>query len=163
MGQDSTTAGQPIDNAIEALNLAPVAKAAAYDLKRQHPGVVFTSGRRDKTAQARAMASNVIKNRQWIVQTYSPSEICSACQKWVDEHPAALTQGDIQVGLLAVFDTFGDDQMGRLSKHLSGNAFVVQPVSQNAEAIMKTIRGLKGLDKFLEKEGGLVRWHAQFK
>ena len=33
---------------------------------------------------------------------------------------------------------------------------------KDAEAIKKTIRGLDGLDKFLDKEGGLVRWHAQF-
>ncbi len=33
---------------------------------------------------------------------------------------------------------------------------------EDAEAIKKTIRGLSGLDKFLDTEGGLVRWHAQF-
>jgi len=49
-----------------------------------------------------------------------------------------------------------------LSKHLSGEAFDVQPVDKDAEAIKKTIRGLTGLDKFFDTEGGLVRWHAQF-
>ena len=73
--------------AIESLALTPAAKAAAYELKRLHPGVVFTSGRRDKAAQAHAMASNVIRNRKWIVQTYKESEVQAACQKWVDEHP----------------------------------------------------------------------------
>lgn len=31
-----------------------------------------------------------------------------------------------------------------------------------ADQIKKAIRGLPGLGLFLEKEGGLVRWHAQF-
>jgi hypothetical protein len=55
-----------------------------------------------------------------------------------------------------------DGDVGKVSKHLSGDAFDVQPVDINAEAIKATIRGLAGLDKFLDKEGGLVRWHAQF-
>ena len=58
------------DPAIEALQLAPVARAAAYALKRAHPSVIFTSGRRGKQDQARAMASNVVQNRGWIRQTY---------------------------------------------------------------------------------------------
>jgi hypothetical protein len=55
---------QSLDSAIEKLDLAPAARAAAYELKRLHPEVVFTSGRRDKVGQARAMASNVVRNRQ---------------------------------------------------------------------------------------------------
>ena len=152
----------PIDPAIEALDLAPVAKAAAYALKRLHPDVVFTSGRRDKVAQARAMASNVVRNRQWIVQTYLPSPVCAACQQWVDRHPEAVTQEAIQQGLISAFDSVGETELGRISKHLSGEAFDVQPVAVNAEAIKASIRALEGLTKFLEREGGLERWHAQF-
>jgi hypothetical protein len=152
----------PLDPAIEALDLAPVARAAAYALKRLHPGVVFTSGRRDKLAQARAMAANVVRNRQWIVQTYLPSPVCAACQKWVDEHPQAVTQEAIQQGLIGVFDSIGEAELGRISKHLSGEAFDVQPVAANAEAIKASIRALEGLTKFLDREGGLERWHAQF-
>jgi hypothetical protein len=163
MAEPTSGGGQVIDTAIEALNLAPVAKAAAYALKRLHPGLVFTSGRRDKTGQARAMASNVVKNRQWIVQTYRDSEARAACQKWVDDHPAAATQAQIQEGLLSVFNGLTDDQLGRLSNHLSGNAFDVQPVDREAEAIKASIRGLDGLHLFLDKEGGLERWHAEFR
>ena len=63
---------------------------------------------------------------------------------------------------MSVFNTFTDAELGKFSKHLSGDAFDVQPVSKNAEAIKKTIRGFPGLTKFLDTEGGLVRWHAQF-
>jgi hypothetical protein len=38
----------------------------------------------------------------------------------------------------------------------------VQPVEKDADEIKKSIKGLKGLTRFLDMEGGLVRWHAQF-
>ena len=150
------------DPAIEALSLRGAARAAAYALKKAHPAVKFTSGRRNKADQARAMASNVIHNRNWIEDTYAASTVSKACQKWVDGHPDAKTQAEIAAGLLSVLDAATDAHLARLSKHLSGDAFDVQPVETDADAIKKTMRGLKGLDIFLEKEGGLVRWHAQF-
>ena len=159
----STGQVPPIDPDIERLDLAPVAKAAAYALKRRHPAVVFTSGRRDTVAQARAMASNVMKRRRWIVETYRDSPARAACQKWVDEHPAATTQAQIQEGLLTVFASLPPDQLGGLSKHLAGMAFDVQPIHEHAAEITATIRNLDGLELFLDREGGLERWHAEFK
>ena len=153
----------PIDPEIEKLDLASAAKAGAYELKRLHPGVVFTSGRRDTVAQARAMASNVAKKRKWIVETYKESAARAACQTWVDEHPEATTPAQIQEGLVSVFNSLTADQLGGLSKHLSGNAFDVQPVDKDAAAIKASIRGLQGLGLFLDREGGLERWHAEFR
>jgi hypothetical protein len=60
-----------IDPAIEALDLSDTARNAAYELKKKHPLVTFTSGRRDKQEQANAMAGNVVLNRKWIKETYS--------------------------------------------------------------------------------------------
>jgi hypothetical protein len=108
------------------------------------------------------MAANVVRNRQWIGQTYLPSPVSAACQKWVDEHPEAATQDAVQQGLIGVFDSLPAAELGRISKHLSGEAFDVQPVAVNAEAIKASIRALTGLTKFLDREGGLERWHAQF-
>jgi hypothetical protein len=153
---------EEMDAEIEALELSETARQAAYILKRRHPSVRFTSGRRDKNAQASAMASNVVSNRQWIRETYLPSEVRDLCQKWVDEHPEQRTKEAITLGLKRVFDSVSDSQLARISKHLSGAAFDVQPVEAGAAEIKDTIRGLPGLDKFLEREGGLVRWHAQF-
>jgi hypothetical protein len=150
------------DPDIEALDLAATAKAAAYALKKAHPSVVFTSGRRSMEDQARAMASNVVKNRKWIEQTYAVSDLRKRCQDWVNENPDKKSQAEIAAGLLAQFNAVGDAVLGTFSKHLSGEAFDVQPVSKDADAIKATIRGLSGLGKFLDKEGGLVRWHAQF-
>jgi len=151
-----------MDPAIEKLNLRGNAKEGAYALKKAHPAVQFTSGRRGREDQARAMASNVVDNRKWIEQTYRVTTISQACQKWVDDNPNKKSQDEIAAGLLSVFNAHTDDEVGKISKHLSGDAFDVQPVDKDAEAIKTTIRALKGLDKFLEKEGGLVRWHAQF-
>jgi hypothetical protein len=150
------------DSAIEALDLSDTAKKGAYELKRQYPAVVFTSGRRDKAAQASAMASNVVLNRNWIKETYASDDASIACQKWVDDNKDKTTKGDIADGLKGVMDGLTDAQLGQLSKHLSGDAFDVQPVDKDADGIKKAIRGLPGLGKFLEKEGGLIRWHAQF-
>ncbi len=161
-GATAAAATAPLDPAIEALNLRGAARAAAYALKKAHPSVKFTSGRRNKADQARAMASNVVHNRKWIEQTYKAGIVSKACQKWVDDNPGKKTKAEIAEGLLSVMDAAADADLARLSKHLSGDAFDVQPVEVDAAAIKKTIRGLTGLDKFLEKEGGLVRWHAQF-
>ncbi|WP_374568604.1 hypothetical protein [Ideonella sp.] len=161
--QASGAADAPaLDTEIEALDLSATARAAAYALKKAHPAVSFTSGRRDKSDQARAMASNVVKNRKWIEETYAKSDLRKQCQDWVDANPDKKTQAEIAEGLLSVFNNATDADLGKFSKHLSGDAFDVQPVDKDADAIKKTIRGLAGLDKFLDTEGGLVRWHAQF-
>jgi hypothetical protein len=158
----STKPAPTQDPEIEALDLGTAAKKAAYALKEKHSAVVFTSGRRDKADQARAMASNVVLNRKWIEQTYASSKVSKACQKWVDDNPGKKTQDEIAEGLRGVLDTMTDAELGLLSKHLAGAAFDVQPVAEDAEKIKTTIRALVGLKKFLDKEGGLVRWHAEF-
>lgn len=155
--------GTATDAEIEALNLADSVKKAAYALKKKHPAVTFTSGRRTKHEQAYAMAGNVVENRKWIEETYVASKVRDACQKWVNDHADKKTKDEIGAGLAEVLDGFTDAEAAVLSKHLSGMAFDVQPVTADADAIKKSIKGLEGLDKFLEKEGGLVRWHAQFK
>jgi len=151
-----------MDEKIEALKLRGWAKRGAYTLKGKHPQIEFTSGRRDRGAQARAMASNVVKNRKWIEGTYTDTPARDRCQGWIDAHPEAVTQTDIQIGLLAVVNVLTDNELATLSRHISGDAFDVQPVVENADAIKADIRELEGLNKFLEKESGLMRWHAQF-
>jgi len=151
-----------MDPDIEALDLAPTAKKAAYELKRAHPSVIFTSGRRNKRDQARAMSENVILNRRWIEQTYAKTIASDNCQKWVNENPDKTTQHEIEEGLANVIDALPEAELARLSKHLSGDAFDVQPVTEDAEKIKATIRSLHGLKVFLDMEGGLIRWHAQF-
>jgi len=144
---------------IEELNLEPVAKKAAAILQSKHPEIEFTSGRRSIFQQAHAMAGNVVFNRKWIGQTYLAG---AKLQQWVDQHPEAKTIDQITAGLEQVMKRMPDSELVKLSRHLTGRAFDVRPVTANAAAIKADILKLPGLHKFLDKEGGLVRWHAQF-
>jgi hypothetical protein len=146
------------DPAIDKLRLSAVAQNAAYTLKRLHPHVVFTSGRRSRSDQARAMATNVMHNRQWIAQTYLSTVPSRACQNWVDHHPTANLEYTAD-GLLSVLETFTDNQLISLSRHLSGEAFDVRPVED--KRILGSMRTLPGTGKVLDHEGGLIRWHWQ--
>jgi hypothetical protein len=146
---------------LSSLNLSSTAKKAAESLLKKYPDTVFTGGRRDLADQARAMASNVVSKRDWIKKTYMANDASKACQKLVDDHPETKTQKDIAAGLLETLKGL-DNKAGQISKHLTGDAFDVQPVTKDAAAIKKTIQTLPGAKNFLEKEGGLVRWHVQF-
>jgi len=146
------------DPLIDKLQLSPVAQNAAYTLKRLHPAVVFTSGRRTRADQARVMASNVMQNRFWIARTYMDSAAARACQRWVDHHPTANLER-MQEGLTIVLVTFTDEQLVKLSRHLNGDAFDVQPVPDRS--ILVSMRALPGTGKVLDHEGGLTRWHWQ--
>jgi len=113
------------------------------------------------------MASNVAsgsEGRKWIVNTYKKTKASAACQKWVDDNPEVTTKNEIAAGLEGVLKGLTDAEAGQISKHLSGEAFDVKPVRKHSILIKKTIRSLvaptKG--KFLDREGGLLRWHAQF-
>lgn len=160
---DAGAAADQTDAAIEGLDLSETAKKGAYALKKAHPSVSFTSGKRTIDEQASAMAANVVSDgRDWIKKTYSSSSAITALQKWVDDNPKATTQADIAAGLKGVFDGLSEAQRNTVSKHLTGEAFDVQPVETDADMIKATMKGLPGATKFLEKEGNLVRWHVQF-
>ena len=151
------------DSEIEGLNLNPLAKQAASILAARFPSTRFTSGRRTLDEQAAAMAQNISADRNYVKQTYKESDIAKACQGWVDKHPNVVTVPEITQGLLEELGKFSPDQTSKLSRHLSGDAFDVQPVLVGAEAIVAFIRSLPNLELFLTKEGKLDRWHAQFR
>ncbi len=150
------------DHAIDVLDLVDYARDAAAILKSQHPEIIFTSGRRNVKRQAAAMASNVAVKRRYIEQTYASGPESQVLQKWVDDHPEAVTPADISSGLEGIMSIWTDAQKSRLSKHFSGQAFDVFPVTSNAEAVKSTIRSLPNLRLFLDSEGGLTIWHAEF-
>jgi hypothetical protein len=144
---------------IEEMQLEPVAKNAATFLQNKYPQLQFTSGRRSIFQQAHAMAGNVVLNRKWIGQTYLAG---AKLQQWVDKHPEAKTVDAITAGLEQTMNAMPEEELIKISRHLTGKAFDVRPVTANAAAIKADILKLPGLHKFLDKEGGLVRWHAQF-
>lgn len=143
---------------IDALKLAPNATEGALKLHRAHPQVVFTSGRRDIHQQAHAMATNVVlAGRRWIAHTYASTHASRACQNWVDAHPHVTSVEGIAEGLFEVLNNMTPEQLGELSRHLSGEAFDVRPDSCPLTSLYNI-----GASKVLTHEGGLRRWHVQF-
>jgi hypothetical protein len=150
------------DPEIEALDLAEPAKSGAIELKKKHPGIQFNSGRRTVPEQASAMAGNVVKTRTYIGNTYAASTARDELQKWVNDNPGATTQDQIATGLESIMSGWSAAKQNSISKHLTGKAFDVQPVAQNADAIKTDMKNLAGVTKFLPVEDKLVIWHAQF-
>lgn len=146
---------------IEEMQLAPVAREAATILRAKHPQVEFTSGRRDIRQQAHAMAGNIVAlhDRKWIGKTYLAAAKCQAC---VDRHPEAVSIDALTDCLEQTLRAMPEAELGKISRHLTGRAFDIRPMTANAEAIKADIRRLPGLHRFLDHEGGHVRWHAQF-
>lgn len=155
-------ASQPLVN---SLNLADEARGPALHLRLEHPAVIFTSGRRGIRDQARAMSQNVAKNRRWIAETYTPTAQSQQLQLALNRRPDVTTAAQIEALLYDVLREWTDEDLAKLSSHLAGRAFDVQPVAGAVgDRIKATLYLLTdGVGKFLEREGGLVRWHAQFK
>lgn len=148
------------------LNLSGKAKEGAEALKKKYSEVVFTSGRRDVGKQAEVMADNIVdtNDRQWISKTYSDSTERRQLQKWVDDHPAAVTVSAIKTGLTGIMTAWTDAQRVKISKHLAGMAFDLVPIRGEKEKEIKDfINALPGVDKFLDGENGVDVWHVQFK
>lgn len=149
---------------IDDLDLGASAKAAAQNLLDQFPDYIkFTSGRRSIASQATAMAPNVVQNRKWIQQTYKDTPQRTDLQKWVDDHYAATTASAIAAGLESVMNQWTQDQQRNFSRHISGDAFDVQPVGgDTGKKIKEAIGKLPKLHWHTFEEGGLEIWHAQF-
>jgi hypothetical protein len=146
---------------IEEMQLAPVAKNAATILKSKHPDLEFTSGLRSVMQQAHAMAANIVSlhDRKWIGNTYLAG---AKLQAWVDQHPGAVTVDALTAGLEQTMNAMPEEERTKISRHLTGRAFDIRPVVLNSKVIKADIQALPGLHKFLDHEGGHVRWHAQF-
>lgn len=142
----------------DQLGLRGTALQAARDYEARYPDVVFTSGRRSLQDQARAMAQNVVVNRQWIGQTYKAA---GKLQAWVDAHPEAKSHASTEAGLLSVLQGMTDDERARVSCHLSGDAFDVKPDNDKGkDDYLKSLAVQYG-GKYLDTEGGLRRRHWQ--
>lgn len=151
------------DPRIEKLKLIDPARAAAASLLDRFQFIEFTSGRRTRSEQAHAMASNTLRNRNWIRETYKSSLVSRACQSWIDRHPSIATLEGITAGLTTVLNGYSDKALASLSDHFSGLAFDVLPVHGAAgHSLQKAISELPGLKQYLTREGGLERWHLSF-
>ena len=162
---DGPPRGEMMGLSIAQMKLSRIAREGAERLQAECPWVVFTSGRRDLEEQAHAMAANVMLNRRWVEQTYLHGQ---PLQRWIDAHPEADSPGRLAEGLYTVLLALPDADIAKVSRHFTGDAFDVRPMVHEGkstlygEKILDVMRSLPGLDKVLLKEGGLVRWHAQF-
>lgn len=149
---------------IDELDLGASAKAAAQKLLKAFPNdVKFTSGRRSIAEQGAAMAPNVLRNRKWIEQTYKDTPQRADLQNWVDDHPEAKTASTVAAGLEGVMNGWTEAQKRTFSRHITGDAFDVQPVAgATGDKIKSAITMLPKLDWSTFNEGGLEIWHAQF-
>jgi hypothetical protein len=150
---------------IAQMKLSRIARLGAERLQEKCPWVVFTSGRRDLESQARAMAINTAKNREWIGQTYLAAH---RLQAWVNANPDAQTPEQISEGLYMTMLGMSDREVMAISRHLTGDAFDVRPMLDGGvptlygQKILDAIQELAGVQKVLTKEGGLDVWHVQF-
>lgn len=153
---------------IDQLRLSPTARKAAEFIYSKHPYVIFTSGRRDAAEQAHAMACNVVTDRNWIMRTYLRG---AALQTAVDVHRVqggSWNVSAIESVLCDAMLSLTDAELRGLSRHYTGDAFDIKPIQgEQGHAVLDTIKAMKldpsfDLEKFLTKEGDLIRWHLQF-
>lgn len=131
------------------------------------PNVAFTSGRRTRQEQAWAMAQNVvIGGRKWVAKTYKASKVNKSIQSWIDKNPNAIAAHDIAIGITEVLSLYTDEELESLSKHFTGKAVDIQPVDgSEGDFLLMSIRRLCADlgGTFIDREGGLRRWHCQFR
>lgn len=147
---------------VEDLGLTGFALTAAQEFATFFPEAIFTSGRRSKVDQARAVAQDVLLDRDFIKKTYRDGVVCREAQAWVENATAPLTLERIEAGLLEVFQSCSDIDLSHFSKHLGGMAFDVHPVTTadgDAMKLMLYALATQYGGKFLEREGKLIRWH----
>lgn len=153
------------------LGLIEPALSAAIALEERFPDIVFTSGRRSREDQARAMAQNVaLAGRGWITRTYRPSPMREAIVQELRRLPHVKEASNIQARIMRVLGPATDEMAAGISKHLGGLAFDVKPmIGQNGKPTARGLEVIAALvampqtGKFLSHEGGLVRWHWQAK
>lgn len=160
---------------IDQLNLEPNARRAAELVLYAHPGLIFTSGRRDVLRQAAAMAANTISyGVGWLGQTYKNREMVDALERWMEQNlektasVPQMTEG--------FYQTLVTELAGGLSMfpHCLGLAFDAscpkfssgQIDEQHVNAILYTIKQLPlsvGLNYCTSREGKKRVLHADFK
>lgn len=166
---------------LEHMGLGPLAQTGATMLvNRFGPEVIhFRRGYRDLRGQARDMAPNVRRNKEWIKQTYTRTDrpsyaVACALQEAVYRHIDINDVRAIEEYLYQVLVSRADG--GEISFHTirkngvpAAEAFDLDPLEEGGELtrvgrdVVAAIRRLPGLDAFKRREGGLVIWHAQFK
>ena len=136
----------------------------ALAFHEKFPPAVFSRGIRTLRTPCRDMAGNVHLNRMWILETYKASKPALAAHAWVMANKHVRAVGDIADGLEFVLRTFTPEELESLSRHMTGDAFDLKPRSvTGAMRDWLAEEAKKRGALFLDREGGLVRYHWQAK
>lgn len=153
---------------IAQLHLSLNARKGAEWVRDRYPSIVFTSGRRDPLDQSRVMATNIVRyGRTWMLKTYKPSPIIDTLCDWLDQNPSKRDATLIAQGFYDCLLACHSGQLTKLSKHLTGDAWdAAWPGDEQGDKICSDMQINMpveyGLDKIINREGGLRIIHAQF-
>lgn len=148
---------------IEALELDPIMRSRAEELRARCPWVVYTSGRRDVAAQARAMAQNHLADPQtYLTSTYRNGKVFLA--SIVEMAP--VDQRSVEKVADAIRAVFEEQPDALVWKHRDGTCVDIQPLedafgepTERGRAVVAYIQQCPDTVLFIRREGGLRRWH----
>jgi hypothetical protein len=147
----------------DELDLDPIMKSRAEELLARCPWVRYTSGRRDLTAQARAMAQNHVADPQtYLTKTYRNGKVFLAAI--VDMAP--VDQRSVQKVAAAIRGVFQEHPDVLQWKHRDGTCVDIQPLedafgepTEKGQEVIRFIQNCPDTVLFIMREGGLRRWH----
>lgn len=148
---------------IDELHLHPVMEQACQQFEWAFPKVQWLSGTRDRESQAKAMAIQVRKNRQWISKTYLHA---AHLQTAVDFHPDAQTVEQLSTLLHETMLGMSDEELAKVSDHMIGMAVDLTPMifgdgdlTPTGQAALKWMHDYPYTKRVLTREGGRTIWH----
>lgn len=150
-------------NGLETLDLDPIMKSRAGELLARCPWVRYTSGRRDLTAQARAMAQNHVADPQtYLTKTYRNGKIFLAAIVEM----APVDQRSVEKVAAAIRGVLVEQPEALVWKHREGTCVDIQPLEDafgdptiKGQEVIRFIQHCPDTVLFIMREGGLRRWH----
>lgn len=148
---------------MEELDLDPIMRSRAEELRARCPWVIYTSGRRDLDAQARAMAQNHVADPQtYLTKTYRNGKIFLAAIVEL----APVDQRSVPKVAAAIRSVFEEQPEALRWKHQDGTCVDIQPLedafgepTEKGRAVVSFIQNCPDTVLFIRREGGLRRWH----
>lgn len=147
----------------DELDLDPIMKSRAEELRARCPWVIYTSGRRNLYDQARAMAVNHIADPQaYLRKTYRNGKVFLAAI--VDMAP--VDQRSVEKVAAAIRGVFLEQPDVLQWKHRDGTCVDIQPLedafgepTEKGQEVIRFIQNCPDTVLFIMREGGLRRWH----
>lgn len=148
---------------IDELDLDPIMRSRAEELLARCPWVIYTSGRRDVAAQARAMAQNHLADPQtYLTKTYQYGKVFLAAIVEL----APVDQRSVEKVAQTIRAVIQEQPDALVWKHRDGTCVDLQPLEDafgdptvKGQDVMRFIQNCPDTVRFIMREGGLRRWH----